>query len=84
MLPLALPGIGTGGILVFILAMNAYATPFLLGGARFQMMAPMLYREFAVNNNWPFAAAIAFILMLTTLTLTAVSSLLVQRRYRAH
>lgn len=83
-LPLALPGIGTGGILVFILAMNAYATPFLLGGARFQMMAPMLYREFAVNNNWPFAAAIAFILMLTTLTLTAVSSLLVQRRYRAH
>jgi putative spermidine/putrescine transport system permease protein len=82
-LPLALPGIGTGGILVFILAMNAYATPFLLGGARFQMMAPMLYREYAGNNNWPFAAAIAFILMLTTLTLTAVSGLLVQRRYRA-
>lgn len=47
------------------------------------MMAPMLYREFAVNNNWPFAAAIAFILMLTTLSLTAVSGLLVQRRYRA-
>jgi putative spermidine/putrescine transport system permease protein len=81
-LPLALPGIGTGGILVFILAMNAYATPFLLGGARFQMMAPMLYREYAVNNNWPFAAAIAFILMLTTLSLTAVSGLLVQRRYK--
>lgn len=82
-LPLALPGIATGGILCFILAMNAYATPFLLGGARFQMMAPMLYREFAVNNNWPFAAAIAFILMLTTLTLTAISGLLVQRRYKA-
>lgn len=83
MLPLALPGIATGGILCFILAMNAYATPFLLGGARFQMMAPMLYREFAVNNNWPFAAAIAFILMLTTLTLTAISGLVVQRRYKA-
>ena len=83
LLPLALPGLATGGILVFILAMNAYATPVLLGGARFQMMAPMLYREYAVNNNWPFAAAIAFILMLTTLTLTAVSSMLVQRRYRA-
>ncbi len=82
-LPLALPGIATGGILCFILAMNAYATPFLLGGARFQMMAPMLYREFAVNNNWPFAAAIAFILMLTTLSLTAISGLLVQRRYKA-
>lgn len=81
-LPLALPGLATGGILVFILAMNAYATPFLLGGARFQMMAPMLYREYAVNNNWPFAAAIAFILMLTTLSLTAASTLLLQRRYR--
>jgi putative spermidine/putrescine transport system permease protein len=82
-LPLAMPGIMTGAILVFILAMNAYATPVLLGGARFQMMAPMLYREYAVNNNWPFAAAIAFILMVTTLTLTAVSSAYVQRRYKA-
>jgi putative spermidine/putrescine transport system permease protein len=82
-LPLALPGLATGAVLVFILAMNAYATPLLLGGARFQMMAPMLFREYAVNNNWPFAAAIAFILMITTLTLTAVSSAFVQRRYKA-
>jgi len=82
-LPLSLPGLATGGVLAFILTMNAYATPLLLGGSRFQMMAPMLYREYAVNNNWPFAAAIAFILMVTTLTLTAVSSAFVQRRYRA-
>lgn len=82
-LPLALPGLATGSVLVFILAMNAYATPLLLGGARFQMMAPMLFREYAVNNNWPFAAAIAFILMVTTLTLTAASSAFVQRRYKA-
>jgi putative spermidine/putrescine transport system permease protein len=82
-LPLALPGLATGAVLVFILAMNAYATPLLLGGARFQMMAPMLFREYAVNNNWPFAAAIAFILMVTTLTLTAASSAFVQRRYKA-
>ncbi|CAD5260700.1 putative spermidine/putrescine transport system permease protein [Bosea sp. 62] len=81
-LPLSLPGIGTGSILVFILAMNAYATPYLLGGSRFQMMAPMLYREYAQNNNWPFAAAIAFILMITTLALTGLSSLVVQRRYK--
>lgn len=82
-LPLSLPGLATGGVLAFILTMNAYATPLLLGGSRFQMMAPMLYREYAVNNNWPFAAAIAFILMVTTLTLTAVSSAFVQRRYKA-
>lgn len=82
LLPLTLPAIGTGGILVFILAMNSYATPLLLGGSRFQMMGTLLYREFAVQNDWPFAAAIAFVLMLTTLLLSAISTFLVQRRYR--
>ncbi len=80
--PLALPGIAIAGILCFILAMNAYATPYLLGGPRFQMMAPLLYWEFSTNNNWPFAAALALILMATTLVLTAGSNLLIPRRYR--
>jgi len=81
--PLALPGTATAGILCFILAMNAYATPYLIGGPRFQMMAPLLYWEFSTNNNWPFAAALALILMATTLVLTAASSLLIPRHYRA-
>ena len=80
--PLALPGTATAGILCFILAMNAYATPYLLGGPRFQMMAPLLYWEFSTNNNWPFAAALALILMSTTLVLTACSTILIPRRYR--
>jgi putative spermidine/putrescine transport system permease protein len=80
--PLALPGVLIAGILCFILAMNAYATPLLLGGPRFQMMAPLIYYEFGSNNNWPFAAALAFILMATTLLLTALSNTLVPRRYR--
>ena len=42
-----LPGVLAGTILTFILAMNAYATPFLLGGPMFKMMAPMIYNEFA-------------------------------------
>lgn len=78
--PLALPGTATAGILCFILAMNAYATPFLLGGPRFKMMAPLLYWEFSTNNNWPFASAIALILMATTLVLTAASGFLLPRR----
>ena len=80
--PLALPGTAVAGILCFILAMNAYATPYLLGGPRFQMMAPLLYWEFSTNNNWPFASAMALVLMATTLGLTAASSLLIPRRYR--
>ncbi len=81
--PLALPGTATAGILCFILAMNAYATPYLLGGPRFQMMAPLLYWEFSTNNNWPFASALALVLMATTLVLTACSGLVIPRRYRA-
>jgi putative spermidine/putrescine transport system permease protein len=80
--PLALPGIVIAAVLCFILCMNAFATPVLLGGPRFQMMAPLLFWAFNNDSNWPFAAAIAFILMATTLLLTAVASRMIPRRYR--
>jgi putative spermidine/putrescine transport system permease protein len=78
--PLALPGVLGGTILTFILAMNAYATPFLLGGPLFKMMAPVIYNEFTQKTNWPFGGAIAFILMTVTLSLTLVANLIFQRR----
>jgi putative spermidine/putrescine transport system permease protein len=81
--PLALPGVGIAAVLSFILGMNAYATPVLLGGPRFQMMAPLLFWEFNTNNNWPFSAALGFILMATTLLLTTLANVLIPRRYRA-
>ena len=77
--PLAMPGILAGTILTFILAMNAYATPFLLGGPLFKMMAPLIYNEFTQKTNWPFGGAIAFILMTVTLLLTIAANLLFQR-----
>jgi len=82
LLPLAMPGILAGTLLTFILAMNAYATPVLLGGPRFQMMGPLVYNQFVQQNNWPFGGAIAFILMTGTLVLTLAANLLVQQRYR--
>jgi putative spermidine/putrescine transport system permease protein len=81
LLPLALPGLLAGTILTFILGMNAYATPVLLGGPKFKMMGPLVFGQFQLNN-WPFGAAIAFILMTATLVLTATANILVQRRYR--
>jgi putative spermidine/putrescine transport system permease protein len=79
--PLALPGIIAGTILCFILAMNAYATPVLLGGPQFMMMGPLVFGQFRLNN-WPFGAATAFVLMTATLLLTASANLIMQRRYR--
>jgi putative spermidine/putrescine transport system permease protein len=81
--PLALPGVLIAAVLCFILGMNAFATPLLLGGPRFHMMAPLLYWAFATDNNWPFAAAIAFVLMGTTLGLTVLANVVIPRRYRA-
>lgn len=78
--PLALPGILAGTILTFILAMNAYATPFLLGGPLFKMMAPVIYNEFTQKADWPFGGAIAFILMAVTLGLTVLANIILQRR----
>jgi putative spermidine/putrescine transport system permease protein len=80
LLPLSLPGIIAGGTLVFILCMNAYATPVLLGGPQFKMMAPALYDQFARTTNWPFGAALAFILMTSTLVLTLIGTTLLARR----
>jgi putative spermidine/putrescine transport system permease protein len=81
--PMALPGIAIAAVLCFILCMNAFATPLLLGGPHFQMMAPLLFWAFSSDNNWPFSAAIAFILMATTLLLTAAANRMIPRRYRA-
>jgi len=80
-LPLAMPGILAAGVLSFILAMNAYATPVLLGGPSFQMMAPVVYNEVVNQNNWPFGATVSFVLMAVTLALTVVANLVVARRY---
>ncbi|MBM3535458.1 MAG: ABC transporter permease [Alphaproteobacteria bacterium] len=80
--PLALPGFAAGAIFCFILAMNAYATPVLLGGPQFVMMGPLVYVQFAVKSNWPFGASVSFVLMTATLLLTAAANLMVLRRYR--
>lgn len=79
--PLALPGIVAGIILTFILGMNAYATPVLLGGPEFKMMAPLVFGQMQLGN-WPFGAAVSFILMTTTLVLTAIAGYRLQKRYR--
>lgn len=80
--PLALPGVVAASALIFILCMNAYATPVLVGGANFKMMAPAVYDQFVRTTNWPFGAALALILLAVTLVLTLTGSALLQRHYR--
>jgi putative spermidine/putrescine transport system permease protein len=80
-LPLAAPGILAAAVLSFILTMNAYATPVLLGGPTFQMAAPVVANEVLQQANWPFGATVSFALMGLTLLLTLGINVLIARRF---
>lgn len=61
-LPLSLPGVLAGSVLVFILSASAYATPSLLGGMRISMLAVEVFNQAITSFNWPEAAVISTIL----------------------
>ncbi len=62
-LPLSMPGIIAGSLLVFIPAIGEYVIPALLGGLDSLMIGRTLYDEFFVNRDWPLASAVATILL---------------------
>jgi len=63
-LPLSLPGVLAGSLLVFIPAVGEFVIPELLGGPDTLMIGKVLWTEFAANNDWPLASAIAAVLLL--------------------
>lgn len=64
--PLAGAGIASGILITFIPALGAYLTPDLLGGTDSQMIANVIESQFKRANNWPFGAALAFMLVYLT------------------
>ena len=68
-LPLSMPGIGAGCLLVFILALAFYITPALLGGLKDTMIAQIIDQEMRETFDWPFAAALSTVLIFITTTL---------------
>lgn len=64
--PLALPGIISGVIVTMVPALGAYLTPDLLGGPSSQLIANVIERQFKRANDWPFGAALSFLLMYAT------------------
>lgn len=68
-LPLSLPGIFSGSILVFVLTISALVTPRLLGGPTYQVMSTLIFDEFLKVLNWPRGAAMAFVLTAIVLAL---------------
>ena len=62
-IPLAMPGIITGCVLVFIPTFGAYVTPLLLGGGRHMMIGDLIALQFGSSRNWPLGSAFATVLM---------------------
>ncbi len=74
--PLAVPGIVSGVIITFIPTLGAFLTPDLLGGTDSQMIANVIERQFKSANDWPFGAALSFLLMYITFFALAVRALM--------
>ena len=66
-IPIVWPGILSAVLLCFIPALGSYLTPDLLGGTDSQMIASVIERQFKRANDWPFGAALSFMLMYLTL-----------------
>jgi ABC-type spermidine/putrescine transport system permease subunit I len=70
LLPLALPGVSAGCLLVFILALGFFITPALVGGPRDLMIAVLIQQQVELFN-WPFASALAVVLLAAALVVFA-------------
>ena len=70
--PLSMPGVIAGSILVFVPSLGAYVTPEILGGAKTTLLGSYIVTQFLTARNWPFGAALSFVLMLVMLITTIV------------
>jgi len=82
-LPLAMPGIVAGAVLVFVPCLGAYVSPELLGGGKSLMIGNLVQAQFGESRNWPFGAALALVLVLVLLLALALLALLRRRSVRA-
>ena len=70
-LPLSMPGVVAGSLLVFVPALGSFLTSDLLGGAKQVMIGNLVQNQFSSARNWPFGSAASFIVM--ALVLAAVT-----------
>lgn len=71
-LPLTMPGVIAGSILVFVPSMGAYVTPELLGGGKETLLGSYIVTQFLTARNWPVGASLSFVLMAVMLVSTII------------
>lgn len=78
-LPLSLPGVVAGSVIVFSLSMAAFVIPFLIGGGRVNVVPLLVYQYTVQFFDWPGAATLSIILLALTLLATWLMTALAQR-----
>jgi ABC-type spermidine/putrescine transport system permease subunit I len=78
--PLSLPGVVAGCLLVFVLALGFYITPALLGGLRDQMISQLIVQQVQQRLDWGFGTAMSVLLMVVTLVILFAASRAVRLR----
>lgn len=68
-LPLSIPGIVSGSLMVFSLSITAYALPALLGGGKVKMISAIAYDSMLVSYNWPFGSAVGITVVVVSTAL---------------
>jgi spermidine/putrescine transport system permease protein len=71
-LPLSMPGVVAGSILVFIPSLGAYVTPDILGGAKTTLLGNLIVTQFGAARNWPFGSALSGAVLIIMLVATLV------------
>jgi putative spermidine/putrescine transport system permease protein len=80
LIPLAMPGIGSGALMVFVMSLGYYVTPALLGGTANMMLAEFIAQQVRSLLNWGLGGAAAFVLLVVTLGLYALQLRLSQSK----
>lgn len=78
-LPLTLPGVIGGSLIVFIPAFGNFVVPALLGGAKVMLVGNIIEQQFLAARNWPFGAALAMLILGTVLVLMLIYVLRIGR-----
>jgi spermidine/putrescine transport system permease protein len=73
-LPLSVPGLVTGTIFAFIIALGDYIIPTQLGGTKGMVFGNLIWSQFGFSYNWPFGAALGFILFAISISVLALTS----------
>jgi mannopine transport system permease protein len=72
LLPLSLPGVFAGSLMVFILAIGFYVAPAIIGGSSTLVLSTLIGQQMTIQLNWPLAGALSTVLLVVTLLLATI------------